>query len=325
MTYAPLILMLLLTGAGLTVVLLRLMAGHLLRPPRMTDSKALYILNRLTPQDLELPYQPCNFEVQDVSDATPLHLSGWWIPSETESDQTVLILHGYSDAKVGGIAWAPVWRSLGFHVLAIDLRAHGESGGCYSTAGFYERHDVCQVLDQIRRQKPHETRSIVIFGVSLGATVAAAVGCMQKNLTAVILESPYDDYKNAIVTHGRRLAMPLEWGYPIAYRWAKRLGRADFDQVRPIDLIPNIDCPVLVIHSGSDTFVSPDQQARIDQALSRRSGSLVSRSVVIPDAQHTRGLLQDPLAYRNLLKQFLTDIRLQAGSEIQQISPSPSE
>lgn len=309
MTYVPLILMLLLTGAGLTVVLLRLMAGQLLRPPRMTDAKALYILNRLTPQDLGLAYQSCDFEIRDVSNGKTLFLSGWWIPSETESNRTVLILHGYSDAKVGGIAWAPVWRSLGFHVLSIDLRAHGESGGRYSTAGFYEQHDVDQVVDLIRKQRPEQTRSIVIFGVSLGATVAAAVGCKGKNLTAVILESPYDDYKNAIVTHGRRLAMPLEWGYCIAYRWAERLSRADFDQVRPIDLIPNIDCPVLVIHSGSDTFVSPDQQARIDQALSRRSGSLVSRSVVIPNAQHTRGLSEDPLAYRDLLRQFLTDIR----------------
>lgn len=311
MTYVPLILMLVLTAAVLSVVLLRRMAGHLLRPPRMTDAKALYILQRLTPQDLGLPYQPCHFEVQDRSDGKTLHLSGWWIDAPTDSDQTVVILHGYSDAKVGGIAWAPVWRSLGFHVLAIDLRAHGESDGTYSTAGFYERHDVCQVLDQIRQRQPRQTRSIVIFGVSLGATVAAAVGCLQENLTGVVMESPYDDYKNAITTHGRRLAMPLEWGYPIAYRWAQRLSRADFDQVKPIDLIPKVRCALLVIHSGADTFVSPDQQARIDQSLSKRPASLISRSIIIPEVQHTRGLLKDPLAYRDLLKQFMTDIQLQ--------------
>lgn len=318
MTYVPLIVMLALTAAGLILVLFRVMAGQLLCPPRMTDSKALFILQRLTPDDLELPYQSCDFEVQDAFDnRNTLRLAGWWIESETESDQTVLILHGYSDAKVGGIAWAPVWRSLGFHVLAIDLRAHGESGGSYSTAGFYERHDVCQILDQLRHRKPRETRSIVLFGVSLGATVAAAVGCLQNNLTAVILESPYDDYKKAIITHGRRLAMPLEWGYSIAYRWAKRLSRADFDQVRPVDLIPNVACAVLVIHSGADMFVSPDQQTRIDQALSKRPAFLLSWSVVIPEAQHTRGLLKDPLAYRDLLKQFLTDIRLQTSGETQ--------
>ena len=70
---------------------------------------------------------------------------------------------------------APVWHALGFHILALDLRAHGESAGVVSTAGDREQHDVVQVLDQLRADGPAQTRQLVLFGVSLGAAVALAV------------------------------------------------------------------------------------------------------------------------------------------------------
>ena len=45
------------------------------------------------------------------------------LTSRAESDRCVVLLHGYADAKVGAIAWAPMWHELGYHALAIDLRA----------------------------------------------------------------------------------------------------------------------------------------------------------------------------------------------------------
>ena len=41
-------------------------------------------------------------------------------------------------------------HDFGYHVLVIDLRAHGESGGSHSTAGFFERHDLNQVINDLR-------------------------------------------------------------------------------------------------------------------------------------------------------------------------------
>ena len=312
MPYVPLAVMLLLVAAGMCAVILRVMARHLLKPPRMTDGKAMFILKRLAPDDLGLPFELCDFEINDVATRAKMKIAGWWIPAELPQTRTVILLHGYSDAKVGGIAWAPVWRSIGFNVLAIDLRAHGESGGAHTTAGFYERDDLDQVIDRLRQLRPKQAESVMLFGVSLGATVAAAVGARREDLMGVVLESPYADFRTAITAHGRRLAMPLEWGYGIAYRWAERISGARFDEVKPVDLVKQVHAPLLVIHAGEDTFVSRDEIDQIARSLESRDGSRITRHVIIEGVQHTRGLLHDPQAYRQTLESFVKAIDARA-------------
>src|SRR3954454_14240551 len=163
-----------------------MMARMLLVPERMSDPRAAFVLKRVSPADLGVRYEPAKFTVRADPRGT-LDLAAWWIPcprspqllgsgakGDPGGDRTVVLIHGYSDAKVGAIAWAPTWHALGYHVLAIDLRAHGESGGPFSTSGYFERHDLNQVLNQLRAQRPDETRHLVLFGVSLGAATALA-------------------------------------------------------------------------------------------------------------------------------------------------------
>ena len=92
----------------------------------MNEAKALYFLHRLTPEDINLPYESIYFVVNDLASRSEkkIRLTAWWITHPEPVNQCAIILHGYGDAKVGGIAWAPLMRSLGFHVLAIDLRAN---------------------------------------------------------------------------------------------------------------------------------------------------------------------------------------------------------
>src|SRR3954469_8727640 len=156
-----LILMLLACGVVLLALLVFVMAYFLLRPPRMADAKANWVLRRLTPADIGLNFTPLNFSIRDQQSNRPLKIAGWWVPKDS-SNKTALLLHGYADAKVGALAWAPLFHELGYNLLMPDLRGHGESGGTISSGGFWERHDIGQIIDELHARYPKQSQHLVI-------------------------------------------------------------------------------------------------------------------------------------------------------------------
>jgi hypothetical protein len=293
-------------GVLLAIGVAAVAALMLLRPRRMTDGRALVRLRRLSPGDLGMEFEEQNFLVLDESSGGKIGLAGWWIPNAKPTDRCAILLHGYADAKVGAIAWAPLFQSLGFHVLAVDLRAHGQSEGRYSTAGYFERHDVSQVIDQLRAQRPDETRRVVLFGASLGAAVAAATGAMREDLMGVILESPFADYSHAIVHQADRIGLPgaiFQWG---ALRVAQWIAGCDFSEVRPVETIGRIGSPVMVISTWDDPFVPPEDLAALRGAVEGRDpGHGPSVFWEIADAHHLLGILRDPEEYCRRIEEFL--------------------
>src|SRR5688500_11072845 len=247
-------------GVFLAAATVAAMAWSLLRPPRMTDGKAVWLLRRLSPGDLGMPYEEMPFDVRDTRTGERLRMAAWWIPCPRESaaggapetDRCVVLLHGYADAKVGAIAWAPAWWRLGYNILALDLRAHGESAGTLSTAGYFERHDVDQVITRLRAERPAATRHVVLFGASLGAAIAVAAAALRDDLAGIVLESPFTDFRSASRTHMDLLGLPGGAFQGAALRLAEWLAYADFDAVNTVNLLRTVRCPVLVIAPSDD-------------------------------------------------------------------------
>ena len=303
------IFVLLASGAIAAGTLIVLMARTLLRPTRMTDGKATWVLKRLSPGDLDLRFEDLQFQVRDEQTGRTLNLAGWWIPSAgVTSNRTILLLHGYADAKVGAIAWAPTLHALGWNILALDLRAHGHRDGTLSTAGYWERHDVTQAINQFRTARARETETFAIFGVSLGAAVGVATAAMRDDIDALILESPFADYRLAVAAHGRMRGLPGGWMRDAAIRLAEWQSGADFRAVRPRDLLANLRCPVMVIRAGDDPFIPPDDAAAMAESL-RSRGNVADALWSVPTAGHVLGLAAAGAAeYRQRVATFLDAI-----------------
>jgi pimeloyl-ACP methyl ester carboxylesterase len=304
--YLTLLLVMLGVGALLAVVTVQAMAILLLRPQRMTDGRAAWRLKRITPGDLRMRYSTVPFTVRDEATGKPLKLAAWWLPCPNPSDQCAVLIHGYGDAKVGAIAWAPTLSALGYHILALDMRAHGESEGAYCTAGYFERHDVSQVIDQLKQQRPEETRKIILFGISLGAAVVAATAVLRSDLAAVVMECPYPDYELAAASHAEVLGAPGMGLGKLAFARAQRIAGADFEAVRPVDLIPRVPCPLMVIRSESDVFIDDAHAAMVEDATKARTASMgLTVYWNAENAHHVAALYEDPEGYKAKLKGFL--------------------
>jgi pimeloyl-ACP methyl ester carboxylesterase len=304
------------------------MAKVLLSPERMTGGRALSILRRLSPAEIGLPSEDLWFDVRDERAGRRLQLAAWWIPAPGPSPRTAVIVHGYSDSKIGGIAWAPTFRALGFNVLAVDLRAHGESDGAHTTAGFFERHDLSQVIDQVRAARPAETRDeLILFGVSLGAAVVGATAALREcaDVDAVIMDCPFRDYLSAARTHARAQGLPGKLFQAVALDWARRLSKADFDLCAPVRVIPALACPLMVIHGEADLFVDPVDMRAVEAACRRRPPEWVTEYWEAADTHHVLALRTDPVEFRRRIEAFLGAARRRRGARVTSSTRSPAE
>jgi alpha-beta hydrolase superfamily lysophospholipase len=299
-----LIVMLLMCGAIVAGAAIGLMAWGLIHPPRMTDGKAIATLHRLSPGDLGLRFEPMKFNIRDER-GRELSLAAWWIPSATDSSRCAVLLHGYADAKVGAIAWAPIFHEAGCNILALDLRAHGESNGDYTTAGFYERHDLAQVLGQLRAARPTATQQFVLFGASSGAAVAlAAAAEVSLDISGLIVDSPYADFRHTAMANYDRLGTPGRFFQSAALRLAAAITRADYAAVAPVSLLPRVAAPILMILPDSDPVVSAEDRQRLQQAMAGRANPL-DNFWLVSDCPHLLALQNDPAEYALRVRVFL--------------------
>ena len=296
--------MLLALGVALGAAVAALTAWTILHPPRMTDGKAVYRLRRLSPGDLGLRFDTEHFTIRDRRTARPMQMATWWIPAASPSAATAVVLHGYADAKVGAIAWAPPLHELGLNVLAIDLRAHGESDGTLCTGGVAEADDVSQVIDQLLARRPNATRHLVLFGASLGAAVAAGVASAREDVSTVVLESPFASYRRAVRAHARLVGLPGGFLLGIALRLAEWAAGVRFEQARPVDRIRQIKCPTLVVLGDADLLLEPADVSLLQDAVTAQgvAGSSLWR---VAGAGHLYALHQDPAGYRQRLSATL--------------------
>ena len=200
-----------------------------------------------------------------------------------------------------------MFYELGHNILALDLRAHGESGGEISTAGYWERQDLNQILNDLRARYPNQTQHLILFGASLGAAVAIALAADRSDIDAVILESPFADFRHAAAAHFHLLGIELPFLHRIAIALAQKMAHADFASIAPLNLIEQSRAPILVIQGQEDALTSPEDQHQLEQAISRRTdGSQYWRLENVP---HLMSLATDPAAYCERVRDFLKSAR----------------
>lgn len=101
-----------------------------------------------TPSNVGLDYQEVNFQSDDG-----LTLSAWWI-GKAGSSRAAVLVHGWGGDKSEQpiVETALVYNRVGFSVLMLDLRGHGESEGERITAGYREVYDVQAALSWLAAQ-----------------------------------------------------------------------------------------------------------------------------------------------------------------------------
>lgn len=230
-----------------------------------------------------------------------LKLVGWFLPAE-EARGTLLLVHGYRSSPFCDFgAIFEFYHSLGWNILAVCQRAHGESEGRYITFGVKERFDVCDWALYLADRFGPEHR-IVLNGVSMGsASVLMALATpLPDNVKGVIADcgftSPYDQFAHLL----QRKGIPRQPMMALVQLYARLFAGFSFRACSTVDALRQSRLPVLFVHGEQDTLVPVRFTVENYGACAGEK-----RLITVPEAGHATSYIFAAPRYQAALREFL--------------------
>ncbi|MDE2040445.1 MAG: alpha/beta fold hydrolase [Elusimicrobia bacterium] len=240
-------------------------AGVILHPPAMS---------RLTvfPEQFGLPHERIQFKTSDG-----LTLKGWWIAApEPAERRTLLLCHGWGDNKGELLRETAFLHEAGFNLLYFDSRSHGDSEGEITTIGYLETLDFEAAIRFLAQAKPDHARRLGVFGFSMGAAVACMAVPKHPEVKAVVLESPFTDYRRVVRQYAwNHFHLPYFPLVKLSLLFLRaRVGTSKVDSYSPRRFVSELSPrPVLMI-AGSEDILMPEWDVRALFALAKEPKSL---------------------------------------------------
>lgn len=229
-------------------------------------------------------------EIEDITIVSRdgLSLAGYYWPSAgagADREPTVLVAHGMMDSAAGMCYLAEEYHAMGWNVLTVDHRSHGESDGTKRTMGVREGEDIGAWVSYLLERD--RDAPVYLHGVSMGA---AAVMMYAARVTPPVVRGLIVD--SAFASHSEvfERLVGLAVGNPFAAK-SLSIGASfasllmtgvPFGRMAPRRVVGRIPVPVLFFHGQEDALV-PIGMVRGLFSASLKPGS---ESVVIPGAPH---------------------------------------
>jgi len=244
------------------------------------------------PGNYGLRYENVSF----LSRIDHIHLSGWFIPSLSPSNRTVIIAHGNAANRMNpGMSMFSELVKHGYNVFTFDFRDSGESGGTIDTVGYLEQRDLEGAFDCIKSRPQDEGRHIGFLGFSMGAAASLLVAANEPSVEAVVADSSFADLQQYLDANLSKYSHLSYFPFTPVMEWLSvPLTGLDPSKVQPIKSIARIaPRPILLIHGEADTQISVDNSKQLFAAAHNPLVQLWT----VPEAGHIQSYETEPVAY----------------------------
>jgi uncharacterized protein len=221
---------------------------------------------------LHIPHKDVTIITEDG-----LQLAAWNATHTTDSvtaKGTILMFHGHGSSRSGLIKEAEKFYQLGWNILTVDFRNHGESEGTTCSVGYYEAKDVKAAYDYAVAKGE---KNIVLFGVSMGAaTITKAMhDYTELQPQKIILEMPFGSMHQAAEGFIRLMHLPDEpLGTFLTFWGGTELGVWAFNN-EPAEYVKDIHCKTLLQWGKEDFRVTQEETDEIYKNLSTKDKELI--------------------------------------------------
>lgn len=220
--------------------------------------------------------------------------------SRQDSAPVAILFHGYkSRAQRDFACGTQILLDMGYNVLLVDQRGHGESEGKVIYFGTRERYDAKTWAEYVVSRFGEDTK-IFLYGISMGgATVLMASELdLPKNVVGIIADCPFSTVSGIIKKVCQDMKLPVWLIYPFVKMGAFMFAGFKPDCASPVQAVKNTSLPILLIHGENDRFVPCSMSDEIAAANEKIT------YYKIPDAPHALAIIYDTENYVSELKKF---------------------
>ena len=234
----------------------------------------------------------------EIKSESGAKLAGWHLPVPG-SCATAILLHPIRGNRRSMLSRAKIFRQHGYSTLLVDLQAHGESTGDNITIGHLEKHDVSAAIEFVRDADPDQ--KIAVVGSSLGG---ASTVLAKPSVDVIVLESVYPTVTEAV--HNRiemRLGLLHHAIAPLLLVQLKPRLSVSPGQLRPIDHLADLGCPILIASGDRDEHTTISETNAMFSAANEPK-----KLVVFNGAGHVDLLAYDQSQYENEIVEYVNQI-----------------
>jgi len=185
-------------------------------------------------------------------DGTRLH--GWYFPAAGASRGVVVHCHGNAGHVGVHAGMSTFLARSGYDLLAFDYRGYGRSEGSPSRKGLLD--DVQGAIDFAKSKGGR----VLLFGQSLGASLAILAAAERPEVAAVVAEAPFTGWRAIARDVVSRAPLVSLLRAPLA--WLLVGGGGD-----PVDAVASLSPrPLFLIHGERDEVIPPSMSKELFQA-----------------------------------------------------------
>ncbi len=185
---------------------------------------------------------------------------------------TMIMFHGHGSQKGAILPEAIAIYKMGYNVLMVDFRSHGNSQGSQCTVGIKETEEVEKAYAWVTKNLPGK---INLYGISLGAaTIVRAVSEHNLKPEKMILEMPFGSLKEATEGKLRLMKLPQSLSTLLCF-WGGTLNGVWAFNHKTTQFAKDIKCPILLQWGRNDPRVNQTETDGIFKNLATTNKKLV--------------------------------------------------
>lgn len=187
------------------------------------------------------------FEELTLTTTNGAQIVCWYIPASTPTQLTILFCHGNGGDMGNCIDSISTFHNMGLNILIFDYQGYGKSSGHPTEANTYIDADAA--WKYLINEKHLIPDDIIVFGRSLGGAIAAWIA-EHHSPRCLVMESAFS-------------SAPDMAAKMFPFLPARLICKFKYNNIARVR---NIQCPILIAHSRSDTTIPFTHGQRLFEA-----------------------------------------------------------